>query len=94
MKWNLMKYFEKLAGMLAASAFAELGEHETAREMVSGYLPHRKLAGEREKDQTAVVFAESREFDSARDRLKEHGEVPERPADCQYEDNDFCCSQA
>jgi hypothetical protein len=34
MKRNLLKYFEKLTDMLAASAFAELGELETAREII------------------------------------------------------------
>jgi hypothetical protein len=40
MKRNLLKYFEKLTDMLAASAFAELGELETAREMILCSLPH------------------------------------------------------
>jgi len=40
MKRNLLKYFEKLTDMLAASAFAELGEFETARELILCSLPH------------------------------------------------------
>ncbi len=40
MKQNLLKYFVKLTDMLAASAFAELGELETAREIILCSLPH------------------------------------------------------
>jgi hypothetical protein len=94
MKLNMLKYFDKLTDMVAALAFAELGELETAREMVAKYAPRGEHAGEWEKVQTAITFAESKEFDTAKDVLSEHKEYPTHRDDCQYGDNDLCYIQA
>lgn len=93
MKRNLLNYFEKVTDMLAASAFAELGAVEAAHEIMAAYGATER-SGEWEKDQTAITFAESKEFDTAREILSEHEEHPTVPDDCQYGDNDLCYSQA
>jgi hypothetical protein len=94
MKRNILGYVTKLTDMLAASAFAELGELDTAREMVARYAPQGKHTGAWEKEQTAITFAEASEFDAAKNVLSEHEEYPIHPDDCQYGDNDLCYSQA
>lgn len=94
MKLNILNYIDKMTDMLAASAFAELGEREAAREMIAEDAPRGELAEAWEKVQTAVTFAESKEFDTAKYILSEHQKYLTRPDDCQYGDNDFCYIQA
>ncbi len=93
MKRNILNYVEKVTDMLAASAFAELGAFEAAHEILAAYGGTER-SGEWEKDLTAITFAESREFDTAKEILSEHQEYPTGPDDCQYGDNDLCYSQA
>jgi len=94
MKGTIGRYLIKISGMLAASAFAELGDRVSAMETVAKYAHQGKPIGAWEKEQTAIAFTESQKFDKAKKILNEHEEYPLHPDDCQYGDNDLCYSQA
>jgi hypothetical protein len=66
---NLMK---KMENTYAAAAYAEAGEHQTAKQMMEEVRPERR---ERlnwfERVMMAVTFAEAGEHDTARDIMRE-----------------------
>ncbi len=94
MKSNMLKRMEKLTNMLAASAFAELGDFASARNIIDKDHVYDEQSGVWEKEQVAISFAEASEFDTAREIMGEHDEYPVHPDDCQFGDNDLCYSQA
>jgi hypothetical protein len=66
---NLMKRFENI---FAASAFAEAGEFETAKQIMEEVRPEKRVrAGRLERIMMAITFAEAGEHETAIDIMRE-----------------------
>ncbi len=69
---------KKMEDTFAAAAFAEEGEHETARQMMAGSRPEkRERPGIFERVMMAVTFAEANEHETAIEIMRE-GKRPQK----------------
>ena len=69
---------KKMENTFAAAAFAEAGEHETAKQMMNSPRPEkRERVGMFERLMMAVTFAEANEHDTAVEIMRE-GKRPQK----------------
>ena len=82
----MKKIMKKLENIYAAAAYAEAGEHETAKQIMEEVRPEmRESLNWFERVMMAVTFAEAGEQETARDIMREgkrkekRGRVSKRP---------------
>jgi hypothetical protein len=94
----MKRLLHTIEDMFAATALAEWGLTEAAREMVRTTTAADN-AGNVEEISAAAAFAESGEYETARElSARRWGKTRElevtHPDDCQYGDNDLCFVQS
>ncbi len=86
--------FEKIAGMLAATALAEIEGGEAMREMPE---PEKKQSFSEKLEErfVEIAYAEAADYQDIERALRaEKATETARPDECQFGDNDLCYAEA
>ena len=75
----MKKLINKIENAFAAAAYAEAGEHETAKQIMEEVRPEERVRTSRlERIMMAITFAEAGEHETAREIMREEKRTEKR----------------